>query len=100
MTTPNLQGAIEIIRQVIIAIGPAPARDIERHPDVVAACRSSKTKARRHIERLHQLGHVRSCGSLQQPKYSVVDSMSSAGKSQKSASHARTDYELTPEKLI
>ena len=37
----------------------------------VAACRSSKTKARRHIERLHQLGKVRSCGSLQQPKYWV-----------------------------
>lgn len=69
--TPKLQGAIETIRQVIIAIGPAPARDIERHPDTVAACRSSKTKARRHIERLYQLGHIKSCGSLQQPKYWV-----------------------------
>jgi hypothetical protein len=37
----------------------------------VAACRSSKTKARRHIERLCQLGKVKSCGSLQQPKYWV-----------------------------
>lgn len=71
MTTLHLQGAIEIIRQVIIAIGPAPARDIERHPDTVAACRSSKTKARRHIERLCLLGKVRSCGSLQQPRYWV-----------------------------
>jgi len=71
LTTPRLQGAIETIRQVIIAIGPAPARDIERHPDTVAACRSSKTKARRHIERLYQLGKVKSCGSIQQPKYWV-----------------------------
>jgi len=69
--TPNLQGAIETISRVIIAIGPAPARDIERHPDTVAACRSSKTKARRHIERLYQLGHIKSCGSIQQPKYWV-----------------------------
>lgn len=71
MTTPTLQGTIETIRRVIATIGPAPARDIESHPDTVAACRSSKTKARRHIERLCQLGRVRSCGSLQQPKYWV-----------------------------
>lgn len=67
----KLQGAIEIIRQVIATIGPALARDIERHPDTVAACRSSKTKARRHIERLCQMGKVKSCGSLQQPRYWV-----------------------------
>lgn len=71
MTPPTLQVTIETIHRVIAAIGPAPARDIERHPDTVAACRSSKTKARRHIERLHQLGKVRSCGSVQQPKYWV-----------------------------
>lgn len=69
--TPKLQGAIETIRQVIAAIGPATAREIERDPRAVAACRSSKTKARRHIERLCQLGKVRSCGSMQQPKYWV-----------------------------
>ena len=71
MTTPRLQGAIETIRHVIAAIGPATARSIEQHPDVVAACRSSKTRARRHIERLYQLGKVKSCGSVQQPRYWV-----------------------------
>lgn len=71
MTTPQLQGAIEIIRQVIAELGPAPARDIERDPRTVAVCRSSKTKARRHIERLHYLGKIKSCGSLQQPRYWV-----------------------------
>lgn len=67
----KLQGAIETIRQVIARVGPAPARDIERHPEVVAACRSSKTKARRHIERLCEQGHVRSSGDKQQPKFWV-----------------------------
>ena len=67
----KLQGTIETIRQVIASIGPAPASQIERHPEVVSACRSSKTKARRHIERLSQLGKIRSCGSLQQPNYWV-----------------------------
>ena len=59
----NLQGAIETVRQTIVAIGPATARQIETHADVVNACRSSKTKARRHIERLVQLGHVKSDGA-------------------------------------
>ena len=71
MTTLYLQGAIETIRQVIAAIGPAPARDIERHPDTVAACRSSKTKARRHIERLGGGGGGGGCGSLQGGEYWV-----------------------------
>jgi hypothetical protein len=71
MNTQGLQGTIETIRQVIAQVGPAPARDIERHPTVVAACRSSKTKARRHIERLHQMGHIRSSGDEQMPKYWV-----------------------------
>lgn len=71
MTTPNLQATVETIHRVIATIGPAPARDIENHPDTVAACRSSKTKARRHIERLCQLGKIKSCGSMQQPKYWV-----------------------------
>lgn len=67
----KLQGVIETIRQVIHTIGPATARQIETHPDVVKACRSSKTKARRHIERLVQLGHIKSCGSAQLPKFWV-----------------------------
>lgn len=71
MKTPDLQGPIEIVRQVIAEIGPAPARDIERHPKVVAVCRSSKTKARRHIERLRALGHVTSDGAQQMPKFSI-----------------------------
>lgn len=69
MTTPGLQGAIETVRQVVATIGPATARQVETHPDVVKACRSSKTKARRHIERLVQLGHIKSCGSAQMPKF-------------------------------
>ncbi len=59
----NLQGAIETVRQTSAAIGPATARQMETHADVVKACRSSKTKARRHIERLVQLGHVKSDGA-------------------------------------
>ena len=65
----NLQGAIETVRQTIAAIGPATARQIETHADVVKACRSSKTKARRHIERLVQLGHVKSDGAEQGAVY-------------------------------
>ena len=59
----NLQGAIETVRQTIATTGPATARQIETHADVVKACRSSKTKARRHIERLVQLGRVKSDGA-------------------------------------
>jgi len=69
----KLQGTIELIRLIIASIGPATAREIEQHPDVVRACRSSKTKARRHIERLLQLGHIQCCGSSQQPKFLVVE---------------------------
>lgn len=71
----NLQGTIETVRRVIEQIGPAPARDIERHPEVVKACRSSKTKARRHIERLHSLGHIRSSGDEQMPRFWVEKSL-------------------------
>ena len=66
----NMQGAIETVRQTIAAIGPATARQVETHPDVVKVCRSSKTKARRHIERLVQLGHVKSDG-VQQARFWV-----------------------------
>lgn len=65
----QLQGTIETIRRVVEEIGPATARQIETHPDVVKACRSSKTKARRHIERLVQLGHVVSDGAGQMPRF-------------------------------
>lgn len=58
--TNTLQGTIEQIRQVIKQIGPATKRQIETHPDVVKACRSSKTKARRHIDRLFEQGHIKS----------------------------------------
>lgn len=67
----GLQGTIEQIRQVISEIGPATARQVETHPVVVSACRSSKTKARRHIERLVSMGHVRTCGSAQMPSFWV-----------------------------
>lgn len=73
MTTPGLQGTIEIVRRVVKEIGPAHARDIERHPEVVKACRSSKTKARRHIERLVALGHILSDGAAQMPKFSAKE---------------------------
>lgn len=68
----TIQGTIEAIRQTIAAIGPATARQVETHPEVVKACRSSKTKARRHIERLVQLGHVKTDGKAQMPIYWVA----------------------------
>gem|GEM_PF-2554626 len=67
----KLQGTIELIRLIIASIGPATAREIEQHPDVVRACRSSKTKARRHIERLLQLGHIHCVYGTQPKKYWV-----------------------------
>lgn len=70
---PGLQGTIETIYGIIKAIGPATERQIEQHPDVVAACRSSKLKARRLIHRLQKLGHLRSDGAIQQPRFSVVE---------------------------
>jgi DNA-binding IclR family transcriptional regulator len=68
---PPLQGTIDVIHRVIKAIGPAPAREIERHPEVVQACRSSKLKARRLIERLHKMGYVKSDEAQQMPRFSV-----------------------------
>lgn len=68
----KLQGTIEKIRDIIQSIGPATARQIETHPEVVAACRSSKAKARRLIERLLSLGSIQSDGSPMQPKYSIA----------------------------
>ena len=73
MTQPTtLQGAINIILTVIAAIQPATERQIETHPEVVKACRSSKLKARRLIHRLEKLGRVQSDGAQQQPKFSVT----------------------------
>ncbi len=69
--TNKLQGTIEQIRTIIAQIGPATARQIETHPEVVAVCRSSKAKARRLIERLHSQGHISSDQAPQQPKYWV-----------------------------
>ena len=69
--TTALQGTIATIKTVIQAIGPATARQIETHPEVVTACRSSKAKARRLIERLHTQGHIQSTGEAQQPKFWV-----------------------------
>ena len=69
--TTKLQGTIEQIRAVIAAIGPATARQIETHPDVVAACRSSKAKARRLIERLNAQGFIASDQAAQQPRFWV-----------------------------
>jgi hypothetical protein len=63
-----LQGPISIVLKVITTMGPSEDRDIERHPEVVTACRSSKTKARRHIDRLVQMGHVKTDGALQRRK--------------------------------
>jgi hypothetical protein len=70
--TNKLQGTIEQIRTVIAQIGPATARQIETHPEVVAVCRSSKAKARRLIDRLREQGHIQSTGDAQQPKYWVI----------------------------
>lgn len=68
---PGLQGAIEAVYDVIVAGQPISARDIERHPNVVKACRSSKLKARRLVQRLQRHGHIVSDGSAQQPKFSI-----------------------------
>lgn len=69
--TATIQGTIATIKDVIQKIGPATARQIETHPEVVQACRSSKAKARRLIERLQKQGHIQSTGEAQQPKYWV-----------------------------
>lgn len=54
----TVQETIETIKTVIATAGPLTAREVETNPDVLHACRSSKTKARRHIERLVTLGQV------------------------------------------
>lgn len=71
-TKQGLQGTIEAVYDVIAAHEPITARDIERHPEVVKACRSSKLKARRLVERLEKLGHIRSDGAIQMPKFSTI----------------------------
>jgi len=67
----SVQTAVETVRAVIEQIGPATARQIESHPDVVRVCRNTKTKARRIVERLCQMGEVNTCGSSQQPLFWV-----------------------------
>ena len=69
--TNSIQGTIATIKQVIERIGPATARQIETHPEVVSACRSSKAKARRLIQRLHAQGHIQSDQATQQEKFWV-----------------------------
>ena len=69
----KLQGAIEEIRKTIATLAPSREqattyRAVEQHPEVVKACRSSKTKARRHIERLLSLGVVKTDGAAQMPR--------------------------------
>lgn len=71
--TATIQGTIATIKDVIQKIGPATARQIETHPEVVSACRSSKAKARRLIERLQKQGHIQSTGDAQQPKFWVEE---------------------------
>lgn len=65
----NLHEAIETIRRVASQLGPATARVIESHPDVVAACRSTKTKARRHLEAMAKAGRIKCDFSAQAPRY-------------------------------
>jgi hypothetical protein len=65
----NLQSAIDTIRRVVAQVGPAPARVIETHPDVVEACRSTKTKARRHLEAMAKVGRIKCDFSAQAPRY-------------------------------
>lgn len=69
--TTSIQGTIATIKSIIERIGPATAREIETHPEVVSACRSSKAKARRLIERLLVQGHIVSDQAAQQPRFSV-----------------------------
>lgn len=72
-STQGIQGAIATVLATVKAIGPATARSIEQHPDVVAACRSSKTKARRLIDRLQRMGQIQSDGAAQMPRFQVKD---------------------------
>lgn len=61
--------AIEVVLAVVGQLGAATAAEIERHPQVAAACRAAKIKARKLLERLRHEGRLRSCGSAQAPRY-------------------------------
>ena len=63
------RAAIEAVLAAVEQMGAATAAEIERHPQVAAACRSAKIKARRLLERLQQEGRLVSCGSAQAPRY-------------------------------
>ena len=57
------------IIKALVSTGAATARVIESHPDVVAACRSTKTKARRHLEAMAKAGRIKCDFSAQAPRY-------------------------------
>lgn len=61
--------AIEAVLAAVEQLGAATAAEIERHPQVAAACRSAKIKARKLLERLRHEGRLASCGSAQAPRY-------------------------------
>lgn len=61
--------AIEAVLAVVGQLGAATAAEIERHPQVAAACRAAKIKARKLLERLRHEGRLESCGSAQAPRY-------------------------------
>ena len=63
------RAAIEAVLAAVEQMGAATAAEIERHPQVAAACRSAKIKARRLLERLRHEGRLASCGSAQAPRY-------------------------------
>lgn len=61
--------AIKAVLAAVEQMGAATAAEIERHPQVAAACRAAKIKARKLLERLRQEGRLASCGSAQAPRY-------------------------------
>ena len=52
--------AVKAIIDALKIIGPATARQIERHPDVSLACRQAKLKARHRLDSMMLAGRVKS----------------------------------------
>jgi hypothetical protein len=63
------KAAIEAVLAAVEQMGSSTASEIERHPQVAAACRAAKLKARKLLERMWREGRVASCGSAQAPRY-------------------------------
>lgn len=68
----NLRKSIEsAIVQALNEIGPATARAVEAHEDVLRACRLSKLKCRHQLEMMTAKGLIQSNGAAQEALYSA-----------------------------